>query len=178
MDTVTQDIVAILESYAPEIAPSALAAMIDSIAPVYRTRRRLFIAISKRPGILTGDDANVPVTVQALTAALSEAGAAAIVVPGCESYGRKMQLPYRAPQGGRHCSRCERNYRARPCVGCGQRRPIHKNLKGEYFCRPCWRLDPRSFGEIGRASCRERVEMERGAGEVKRNREGSAVRDT
>lgn len=75
MDTVTQDIVLILEPYVPEIAPSVLAAMIDSIAPAHRTRRRLFIAISKRPGILTGEDPNVPVTVQALTAALSEAGA-------------------------------------------------------------------------------------------------------
>ena len=56
MDTVTQDIVLILEPYVPEIAPSVLAAMIDSIAPVHRTRRRLFIAISKRPGILTGED--------------------------------------------------------------------------------------------------------------------------
>lgn len=153
MDTVTQDIVLILEPYVPEIAPSVLAAMIDSIAPVHRTRRRLFIAISKRPGILTGEDPNVPVTVQALTAALREAGAVAIVVPGCESCGRKMQLPHRAPQGGRHCSRCEKNYRARPCVGCGQRRPIHKNLDGQYFCRPCWRLDPRSFGACHR--CQE-----------------------
>src|SRR5690625_4047173 len=133
MDTVTQDIVAILESYAPEIAPSALAAMIDSIAPVYRTRRRLFIAISKRPGILTGDDANVPVTVQALTAALSEAGAAAIVVPGCESCGRKMQLPYRAPQGGRHCSRAKEIIERDPVLAVGNGDPSIKTSKENTF---------------------------------------------
>src|SRR5699024_8924774 len=127
MDTVTQDIVLILEPYVPEIAPSVLAAMIDSIAPVHRTRRRLFIAISHRPPILTGEDPYLPVTVQVLSAAPREAGVVAIVVTGCASCRRKMQLPRRAPQGGGHCSRREKNYRARPCVGCGQRRPIHKN---------------------------------------------------
>src|SRR5690625_3790839 len=146
MDAVTDDILSVLRSYVLEISTDDLAEIIESVAPVHRTRRRMFIAISKRPGILTGADANVPVTVQALTAALKDAGATAIVVPGCEHCGRQIKLPHRAPQGGRHCSRCEKNYRARPCVGCGQRRPIHKNLDGEYFCRPCWRLDPRSFG--------------------------------
>src|SRR5699024_7582614 len=146
MDRVSRDIVSIMNSYALKIAHNTIPPMIESIAPDHRTRRRMFIAISKRPGILTGHDPNVPATVQSLTAALSQAGAAAIVVPGCEHCGRKMQLPHRAPHGGRHCSRCEKNYRARPCAGCGQRRPIHKNLDGQYFCRSCWKLDPRSFG--------------------------------
>jgi len=152
MDAVTDDIVSVLRSYVPEISIDDLAEIIESIAPVHRTRRRMFIAISKRPGILTGADPNVPTTVQKLTVALSEAGAAAIVVPGCEQCERKISLPHRAPQGGRHCSRCEKNYRARPCAGCGQRRPIHKNLNGEYFCRPCWRQDSRSFGLCSRCN--------------------------
>ena len=157
MDAVTQDIISALEPYAPEIAPTTLVTMIESIAPVHRTRRRMFIAISKRPGILTGHDPNVPATVQTLTAALSQAGAAAIVVPGCEHCGRKIKLPHRAPKGGRHCSRCEKNYRAAQCTGCGQRRPIHKNLDGQYFCRPCWKLDSRSFGVCQR--CHEETSV-------------------
>src|SRR5699024_11556345 len=141
MDTVTRDIVSILKPYAPEIAPNTLATMIESIAPVHRTRRRMFIAISKRPGILTGHDPNVPATVQSLTAALSQAGAAAIVVPGCEHCGRTMQLPHRAPHGGRHCSRCEQNYRARPGAGRRQRRPTPRALDGQYLRGPCGNVD-------------------------------------
>lgn len=152
MDDVTQDIVSVLESYAPEISPDDLATIVESVALVHRTRRRLFIAISKRPGILTGHDLNVPATVQSLTVALSEAGAVAIVVPGCEQCGRKISLPHRAPQGGRHCSRCHKNYRATPCVSCGRRRVIHKTLDSEHFCRPCWKLDPRSFGVCSRCN--------------------------
>src|SRR5699024_7186566 len=70
MDPVRRESVSILKPDGPEGAPNTLATMIESFAPVHRTRRRLFIAMSKRPGILTGHDPNVPATVQSLTAAL------------------------------------------------------------------------------------------------------------
>src|SRR5699024_905894 len=71
MDAVAHAVISAVEPYAPGTGPTPLVPMIESLAPVHRTRRGVFIAISKRPGVLTGRDPNVPATVQTLTAALS-----------------------------------------------------------------------------------------------------------
>lgn len=141
-----QELISILEVHAPEIGPAHLRAIVEAVAPNLLTRRRMFLAMQKRPGILVGQDRQVPVAVQSLAAALSAAGAASIVVPACEGCGRKMKLPHRAPRGGRHCSRCEKNYRATECASCGQNRPIHITIGDEHYCRTCWKSDARSFG--------------------------------
>src|SRR5690606_40813909 len=96
------------------------AEIVHSVAPVPLTQRLLELALIKQPGVLEGQHANVPVTVQDLARALVEEGASRVMLPTCESCGRAVRMPHKTPGGGRHCSRCERKARPVACASCGR----------------------------------------------------------
>lgn len=139
------EIVALIHPLVAEISPERLAEMVQSVAPVPLTQRRLELALLKQPGVLEGRHRNVPVTVQDLAHALVTEGASRVVLPRCESCGREVRMPHKTPSGGRHCSRCERNARSVACATCGQVKPVQRTIDGQRYCRECWRADPRSF---------------------------------
>lgn len=139
-------VIRIVQATADEIPAAAIARIVLEIAPIRRTRRLLQLALEQRPHLLEGGHPGAPVTVQELCHRLVEAGASAVVLPVCESCGRQVRkMPHKAPGGGRHCSRCERNHRSTPCSRCGRERPIQRSIAGETLCRPCWWADSRSF---------------------------------
>lgn len=139
-------LIRIVQATATDIPPASIARIVLEVAPIRRTRRLLQLALEQRPRLLEGARADVPVTVQELCHRLVEAGAPRVVLPVCEGCGRQMRkMPHKAPGGGRHCSRCERNHRATACSRCGQNRPIQRSIGGDILCRPCWWADPRSF---------------------------------
>lgn len=144
------EVVALVGPLVPEISPERLVEIVHSVAPVPLTQRLLELALIKQPGVLEGQHANVPVTVQDLARALVADGASRVVLPTCESCGRAVRMPHKTPAGGRHCSRCERNARSVSCASCGQVRPVQRTIDGQHFCRDCWRADPRSFDDCSR----------------------------
>lgn len=144
------EVVALVRPLIPEISPERLAEIVHSVAPAPLTQRLLELALIKQPGVLEGQHANVPVTVQDLARVLVEEGASRVVLPTCESCGRAVRMPHKTPSGGRHCSRCERNARSVSCASCGRVRPVQRTIDGQRFCRDCWRADPRSFGDCSR----------------------------
>lgn len=146
---VLDGIVAIVGRAAGGLPAAAIEQIVLEVAPVARTRR-LQIALEKRPGLMTGRYPDVPVTAQKLCHALVAAGATGVVLPACQTCGRHLILPHKAPGGGRHCSRCERNRRATTCTRCGHVRPVQRSIDGQTLCRQCWRADPRSFGICSR----------------------------
>ena len=150
-------IVALLRGMDIEIPAERLAEIISTIAPVPLTQRRLELALLKHPGILEGRHSNVPVTVQDLAHALVSEGVTQVVLPTCESCGRSIRLPHKTAQGGRHCSRCERNARAVACATCNQVKPVHCTVDSQQYCRRCWRNDPRSFGLC--SQCRKQASI-------------------
>ncbi|AMM31494.1 hypothetical protein SA2016_0806 [Sinomonas atrocyanea] len=143
-------IVSIVQATANELSVDVIEQIVLRVAPIRRTRRRLQIALETRPLLLTGGHPNVPATAQDLCHALVDAGASAVVLPACEGCGRHVRMPHKAPDGGRHCSRCERNHRARECSNCGQVRPVYRSIEGDTLCRVCWRSDTRSFAVCSR----------------------------
>ena len=106
------EVVALVHPLVPEISRERIAEIVHSVAPVPLTQRLLELALIKQPGVLEGQHANVPVTVQDLARALVEEGASRVMLPTCESCGRAVRMPHKTPGGGRHCSRCERNARS------------------------------------------------------------------
>lgn len=144
------EIVALVRPLIPEISPEQLAEIVHSVAPVPLTQRLLELALLKQPGVLEGRHRNVPVTVQDLAHALVAEGASRVVLPTCESCGRAVRMPHKTPNGGRHCSRCERNARSVACATCGRVRPVQRTIDGKRYCRECWRADRRSFGLCSR----------------------------
>ncbi|WP_246539778.1 hypothetical protein [Microbacterium flavum] len=144
------EVVGLVRPIAPEISAERLAEIVAAVAPVPLTQRLLELALIKQPGVLEGHHRNVPVTVQDLAHALVDAGAARVVLPTCASCGRAVRMPHKTPNGGRHCSRCERNARSVACASCGRVRPAQRTIDGQRYCRECWRADPRSFGHCSR----------------------------
>lgn len=144
------DIVRFVHAAAPELTEEEVRGIVIRVATIEKTQRLLQLALINQPGLLHGAQANVPRTVQALCHALVAAGAQRIVLPTCESCERSVSLPHKAPGGGRHCSRCERNRRATACAQCGQVQPIQRRIDGNPLCRACWRVDPRSFDTCDR----------------------------
>lgn len=144
------EIVALVRPLIPEISPEQLAEIVHSVAPAPLTQRLLELALLKQPGVLEGRHRNVPVTVQDLAHALVAEGASRVVLPTCESCGRAVRMPHKTPNGGRHCSRCERNARSVACATCGRVRPVQRTIDGKRYCRECWRADRRSFGLCSR----------------------------
>lgn len=144
------ELVALVHPVAPEVSAVRLAEIVATVAPLPLTQRRLELALIKQPGVLEGEHRNVPVTVQGLAHALVAEGASRVVLPACESCGRAVRLPHKTPSGGRHCSRCERNARAVQCATCGRVKPVQRTIDGQRYCRDCWRIDPRSFGDCSR----------------------------
>jgi len=144
------EVVALIQPIAPEIPAVRLAEIVATIAPVPLTQRRLELALLNHPGVLEGHHPNVPITVQALARVLVDEGAVRVVLPRCESCGRAVRMPHKAPNGGRLCSRCDRNARSVACATCGRVQPVQRTIDGLRYCRDCWRSDPRSFGECSR----------------------------
>lgn len=137
--------VELVHPFCPELPRHAVEQAILSVVKNGATLRLLQVALEKLPGLLVGGQSNVPVTAGALCHALVAAGAARVVLPTCESCGRAEFLPHKTANGGRHCSRCERNHRSVECSQCGRIRPIQRRIDGAKICRDCWRQDPRSM---------------------------------
>jgi hypothetical protein len=144
------EIVSLIQDAAPELLATDIQKVVMEVAPMERTQRLLQLALIKQPGVLQSEHLNVPITVQVLCHALVAAGARGIVLPACEGCGRHLQMPHKAPGGGRHCSRCARNHLSAACARCGRIQPVQRNTGGEQFCRACWRADPRSFDTCSR----------------------------
>lgn len=144
------EVVDLVRVIAPEVSSDRLGEIVVAVAPVPLTQRLLELALIKQPGVLEGRHQNVPVTVQDLAHALVDEGARRVVLPTCESCGRAVRMPHKTPNGGRHCSRCERNTRSVACASCGRVRPVQRTIDGHRYCRECWRADPRSFGHCSR----------------------------
>lgn len=144
------EVVDLVRLVASEVSADRLAEIVATVAPVPLTQRLLELALIKQPGVLEGRHRNVPVTVQDLARALVDAGAVRVVLPMCESCGRAVRMPHKTPNGGRHCSRCERNARSVACASCGRVRPVQRTIDGQRYCCECWRADPRSFGHCSR----------------------------
>lgn len=144
------EVVQLIQLVAPEISSEHLAKIVNTVAPAPVTQRLLELALIKQPGVLEGRHQNVPATVQNLAHALVAEGASRVVLPTCESCGRAVRMPHKARNGGRHCSRCERNIRSVACANCTQVRPVQRTIDGKRYCRECWRADPRSFDHCSR----------------------------
>ena len=64
------EVVALVRPLVPEISPERLTEIVHTVAPVPLTQRLLELALIKQPGVLEGQHANVPATVQNLAHAL------------------------------------------------------------------------------------------------------------
>ena len=95
------EVVALVRPLVSEISPERLTEIVHTVAPVPLTQRLLELALIKQPGVLEGQHANVPATVQNLAHALVKEGASRVVLPTCESCGRAVRMPHKTPGGTR-----------------------------------------------------------------------------
>lgn len=129
----------------PELNKNQCETLLLSVSDRAPVLRNIELALSKHPGLLTGQEPNMTVPLQKLCHALKKSGIQWVVLPACAGCQRELIMVNKAPDGGRYCASCLKKYRQKPCASCQQDRAIYHSVDGKSFCRPCWRKDPRSF---------------------------------
>jgi hypothetical protein len=142
-----RDPVAILTGVITDLEPSLPAGRIAAAAwraqPGPAKLRRLAWAVEDAPGLLTGDGAHAPMpAVLRLIDELCDAGAQAIIRPGCPRCHRVIRLAQRI--GGQWlCRNCVARSRAQPCSRCGAvREAAARDEHGRPRCSNCLVNDP------------------------------------
>jgi hypothetical protein len=111
-------IAAAVAAVEPQLGDAIIQAAINKAAPTPTKRRRLAIALTDAPELLTSGHPQGPPQIESLISALRRAGARRVTPPRCGDCGRVVHLSQR--DGGRRiCARCDRRGRSEPCAGCG-----------------------------------------------------------
>ncbi|QNE74489.1 site-specific integrase [Streptomyces finlayi] len=142
-DDPAEELVDLVVGVDPGLSRATVAEALAGCSLQRAVRWRVAWAVLDRPGLLTGAGHTAPTpSVLTFINALVEAGATAVVRPGCARCGATEHL--RAKQDGqRICWRCEEEARAEDCSGCGNRRKVSsRDDNGRPICTDCWRSDP------------------------------------
>lgn len=123
----------------PALGQDDVAAAIGRAAPSRAQQRRLAVALSGDPDLLTSGRPEGPPQVELLIRALRERGARRLVLPRCARCGQPKRLT-QCDGKLRICSACDQRGRAagEPCVICGNTRQVATRDKdGRPRCARC-----------------------------------------
>ena len=157
----------VVTSVDPSLPAEAVTAAVLSAVPRAGQRRPLAWALRDRPGLLAGAGAEAPVpAVLRLIDRLCDAGAQAIVHPGCPGCGRVIHL--HRPIGGKWlCRNCTAKSRARPCSRCGAvREAATRDEDGRPLCPHCLITDPANQEECSKCGRRRPVAVRAPGGPI------------
>jgi hypothetical protein len=102
----------------PHLSNATIHAAINQAASTRTQRRRLAIALTSAPELLTSGHPQGPPQIESLISALRATGAQRVTPPRCAHCGRALHLPHRDGDL-RICTGCDRRRRSEPCVDCG-----------------------------------------------------------
>jgi hypothetical protein len=102
----------------PHLSNATIHAAINQAATTRTQRRRLAIALTSAPELLTSGHPQGPPQIESLISALRATGAQRVTPPRCAHCGRALHLPHRDGDL-RICTGCDRRRRSEPCVDCG-----------------------------------------------------------
>ena len=131
----------------PGLGQDGIAAAIERAAPSRAQQRRLAVALSADPGLLTSGRPEGPPQVELLIRALREIGARRLALPRCARCGQPRRL-IQCDGLLRICTSCDRarHRTAEPCAICGNTRQVRdRDRDGQPRCgrcRPCDSPDP------------------------------------
>lgn len=125
--------------------PSELVLEIASTAGGPKAITRFARELKAKPDLLHSARSDASPTASRFISALRSHGYEKFQLPQCSSCGRAVTLSHRDGSGGKHCDKCSRDARNKPCTRCGlSRAGGYRVLEGNPYCRTCFRLDPRS----------------------------------
>jgi hypothetical protein len=145
-ETIIAAAVAIVE---PHLGDATIHNAINQAASTRAQRRRLAIALTAVPELLTSGQPQGPPQIESLISALRATGAQRVTPPRCAQCGRAVHL--RHSDGDlRICAGCDRRRRSEPCVGCGAIASVAtRDDDGRPRCTHCRpRNQPDSTGQI------------------------------
>jgi hypothetical protein len=118
---------------------AVIAAVADDVAPSRTQLRRLAAALDTNPELLTSGEPDGPRLLQALIAALLQAGATRVRAAACARCRRSRPLRRRV-EGRLMCESCANavNVQQAPCTRCGRHRRVDgRDGAGQPLCRAC-----------------------------------------
>lgn len=149
---------AIIVDRDPSLSADTVADAVRRVFSRQGDMRRLAWVVEDRPGLLTGDGAQTPVSaVLRLIDELCAAGAERIIRPACPRCHRIVRL-HRRLEGQWSCRNCIAKANAVPCSRCGTiREPATRDHHGKPLCPNCLVSDPINLEECIRCGRRQRV---------------------
>lgn len=100
----------------PELNKNQCETLLLSVSDRAPVLRNIELALSKHPGLLTGQEPNMTVPPQKLCHALKKSGIQWVVLPACAGCQRELIMVNKAPDGGRYCASRLKKYRQKPCA--------------------------------------------------------------